>query len=396
MLSRMTLRVQNRMLAKAYGVSKVLVSHRSLHVIRKFDNTALKNFPFGLSRHKPILGAAFVRYASTDEDNIPDNFLQNIPEPPSLPAPEVVDIVQGLREPPITDLGLGSYWPPGLIQSALEYLHVGLDIPWWGTIMIGTVCVRLLIFPLFVKTQRNAAKMRNELPGMQYIQDKITEAREYGNEFDAARLSHELRAFTRSKGISPYQAVKMPVIQAPVFLSFYFALRGMANAPVESMRTGGLWWFTDLTIPDPYYLLPILTSATMYVTLKVGADGIKLDMMGPIAVHAIKAILVYWTTTNFISLAQVTLFKIPSVQTFFKIDKAIEHPPSATASRKGFVKGFKESWSNMKLAGALQDRGEADHMEFERAGRGPVPKTYKYNPTTQALPPSGVMARKQD
>lgn len=43
----------------------------------------------------------------------------------------------------------------------------------------------------------------------------------------------------------------------------------MANVPVDSMRTGGLFWFTDLTLPDPYYLLPILTSATMWLTIEV-------------------------------------------------------------------------------------------------------------------------------
>ncbi|XP_046411901.1 mitochondrial inner membrane protein OXA1L [Neodiprion virginianus] len=413
MLSRMSLRLHNRTLAKTYSVSKVLVSHRSLHVTRKFENTGLKNFPsLGLSRHKPILGTAFVRCASTVEDKIPDNLLPNIPEPPSLPAPEVVDIVQGLSEPPITALGLGSNWPPGLIQSALEYLHIGLGLPWWGTIMIGTICVRLLVFPLVIKAQRNSAKMNNYMPQVQYLQAKMTEAREYGNDFDAARYGQDLYTFMKSKGISPLKSALVPLVQAPFFVSFFMALRGMANAPVESLRTGGLWWFTDLTIPDQYYLLPLITSATMYVTIKIGADGLKLDTLGPgFMAHAIKAIpiimfpfimhfdgaiLVYWTSTNFISLGQAMLLKVPSVRTFFKIEATIKHAPTQLAPNKGFVKGFKESWSNMKLAGALQDRGEADHMEFERAGRGPVPKTYKYNPTAQTPPPTRIMARKRD
>lgn len=55
----------------------------------------------------------------------------------------------------------------------------------------------------------------------------------------------------------------------PLFVSFFMGLRGMANVPVDSMRTGGLFWFTDLTLPDPYYLLPILTSATMWLTIEV-------------------------------------------------------------------------------------------------------------------------------
>lgn len=43
----------------------------------------------------------------------------------------------------------------------------------------------------------------------------------------------------------------------------------MANLPVESMKEGGLFWFTDLTLADPYFILPILTSVTMWITLEV-------------------------------------------------------------------------------------------------------------------------------
>ena len=44
----------------------------------------------------------------------------------------------------------------------------------------------------------------------------------------------------------------------------------MANLPVESMKTGGLLWFPDLTIADPFFLLPILCSGSMLLTIEVG------------------------------------------------------------------------------------------------------------------------------
>ena len=52
-------------------------------------------------------------------------------------------------------------------------------------------------------------------------------------------------------------------------MSFFFALKGMANTPVESMKLGGLLWFTDLTVCDPLYLLPMLTSITVWATIEV-------------------------------------------------------------------------------------------------------------------------------
>ena len=46
------------------------------------------------------------------------------------------------------------------------------------------------------------------------------------------------------------------------------------------MTTGGLFWFTDLTEVDPYYILPLLTSSTLFLQLKLGADGLSSDAMG--------------------------------------------------------------------------------------------------------------------
>lgn len=55
----------------------------------------------------------------------------------------------------------------------------------------------------------------------------------------------------------------------------------MASLPVESMETGGILWFTDLTLRDPYYALPLLTSATVFLQLKFATDGISLDTISP-------------------------------------------------------------------------------------------------------------------
>lgn len=54
----------------------------------------------------------------------------------------------------------------------------------------------------------------------------------------------------------------------------------MANTPVESLKEGGYFWLTDLTMPDPYYIMPVITSVTMYITLELGADGTNLKAMG--------------------------------------------------------------------------------------------------------------------
>jgi YidC/Oxa1 family membrane protein insertase len=55
----------------------------------------------------------------------------------------------------------------------------------------------------------------------------------------------------------------------PIFMSVFVGMRAMATLPVESMTRGGILWFVDLTVPDPYYVLPLLTCATMLATIEV-------------------------------------------------------------------------------------------------------------------------------
>lgn len=203
----------------------------------------------------------------------------------------------------------------------MEYLHIGLDIPWWGCIMIGTLCVRTIILPLVIMSQRNAAKMSNNMPQMQMLQMKMTESRQAGNPVESARYAQEMMLFMKEKNLNPLKNMIVPLAQAPLFISFFIGLRQMANAPVDSLREGGLFWFVDLTMPDQYFILPIITSATLWLTIEVGTDGAKLAAQNmqtmryvlrampiiifPFTMNFPGVILCYWACSNFISLIQV-------------------------------------------------------------------------------------------
>ena len=282
--------------------------------------------------------------------------LENIPEAPVVPT---VESIVELAEPAFATLGLGGWSPVGMVQNCMEYLHIGLDIPWWGSVLIGTVVVRSVIFPLVILAQRNAAKMNNHLPQLQLLQLKMTEARQSGNAIESARYGQEMVQFMRDKQLNPLKNMLVPLAQAPIFISFFVGLRGMANAPVESMRYGGLFWFTDLTVPDQFYALPIITSMTMWLTIEVGTDSARLSSQNlqtmryvlralpvlilPFTVNFPGAILLYWTLSNFISLAQVGFLRLPKVRHFFKIEKLVNHNTDALPiKKKGFKEGLQE------------------------------------------------------
>ena len=83
--------------------------------------------------------------------------------------------------------------------------------------------------------------------------------------YEMAQHTQELQQLSTKQGINPFKNIFPMMIQLPVFMSFFFGLRGMANCPVESMSTGGALWFENLTLADPFYLLPILTSVSLYI-----------------------------------------------------------------------------------------------------------------------------------
>lgn len=300
---------------------------RNLHIAQSRRPQLLTNSH--LLRSHNVLSVTSLRSISeftNSQSADPDlsDILPKIPEPPSIPAADVTDGVSSFGlEPAFETLGLGGYTPVGLVQHALEYLHISLDIPWWGVIMCGTIVVRTLLFPLVILAQRNAAKMGNNMPQMQVLQLKMSEARTTGNHFESARLAQEMYTFMKEKDLSPFRSMLVPLAQAPVFISFFMGLRQMANAPVESMRDGGLFWFTDLTMPDQYFLLPIITSATLYITILVGTDAARLSqqtgqtlkyvlrampiVIFPFTINFPGAILCYWACSNFISLLQVSV-----------------------------------------------------------------------------------------
>ncbi|XP_053675648.1 mitochondrial inner membrane protein OXA1L [Anopheles nili] len=347
---------------------------------------------------KPLTAAVLVRNLNTaDVDK--SALLQTIPEPPTIPqaAPEIADIVAG-AEPTFASIGLGGWSPVGIVQNCMEFLHIGLDLPWWGCIAIGTVVVRTLLFPLVIASQRNAAKMNNHMPQLQVLQMKMTEARQSGNAIDSARYGQEMVLFMKEKKLNPLKNMLVPLAQAPIFISFFMGLREMANTPVESMRDGGLFWFTDLTICDQFYALPVITSITLFLTIELGTDSARMSAANmqtakyilralplfifPFTINFPGAILCYWACSNFFSLMQVGFLRIPKVRDFFKIDRIVTHrPETLPIKKKGFTEGIKESWTNMKISRELEERSRVDEIRFQKAGKGPLVKTYKYDPT---------------
>uniref|UniRef100_A0A3B4B3K4 Membrane insertase YidC/Oxa/ALB C-terminal domain-containing protein n=1 Tax=Periophthalmus magnuspinnatus TaxID=409849 RepID=A0A3B4B3K4_9GOBI len=335
-------------------------------------------------------------------DHVATVLTQPITEQVVDDAPTAIEVLQvATTEPSLAELGLCAHTPVGLVQNLLEFMHVDLGLPWWGAIVVGTVLARLLVFPVIVKGQREAAKLNNVLPEMTKLTNRMNEAKQSGNKFDFAKAYSDLNLFQKKHDVNPLRGFLIPVVQAPIFISFFIALRKMAYLPVPSMQTGGMLWFPDLTIADPYYILPIAVTGTMFLILELGAesgvDNPNLKAMKtvfrimpliilPLTINFPTAVFTYWMTSNCFSLGQVALLRHPFVRKKLKIPERIQHPPSALPQNEGFIQSMKKGWKNAQLAQQLEERERRIKNHLDLAAKGPLRQTFTHNPLQQNSP----------
>ncbi|KAI9351136.1 60Kd inner membrane protein-domain-containing protein [Zopfochytrium polystomum] len=234
----------------------------------------------------------------------------------------------------LAKLGLCNWTPVGLIEATLELVHVSTGLPWWGTIVATTVLARILLFPVVVKTQTVGAKMQNLRPVLGPLQEKMTQAHKAGNHAEAKRLVTQLSATYKANGMNPLSGL-WGLTQAPVFMSFFFGLRAMAELPVPGFETGGILWFKDLTVADPTYLLPIVATTTMLVVLEAGmaaqaSSGSQARTMKnvfrfmtvifiPLMASMPAGVFMYWVSSNFFTLLQFWILRQPTVRGWLNI-----------------------------------------------------------------------------
>lgn len=168
-------------------------------------------------------------------------------------------------------LGLCNFTPAGFAQQFLEAVYVTTGLPWWATIMVATVIIRTALTPLIIKVQRTSAKMHNISHKTKPLQEEMMRLKNDGDMVGAQKTMMKLRDEYKKEGVHPLGGL-VALVQAPVFISFFFGLKAMAELPVPGFETGGLYWFTDLTQADPTYILPILANLGMLGVMEVGAE----------------------------------------------------------------------------------------------------------------------------
>ncbi|KAK3927208.1 Mitochondrial inner membrane protein OXA1L [Frankliniella fusca] len=320
-----------------------------------------------------------------------------IPEVPSLPGPKVLELLSN-GEPSLSSLGLGGWSPYGLLQHVLEFAHVTTGLSWGWTIVLVAATIRVLCFKLVVRTRQESLKTATVLPQIQFLQQKMLEARQQND------VCHGAEQLYKRKSIP------MGTNEGAILISFTQALRSMCNLPVEALKTGGFYSIVDLTMKDPTMVLPAVNGLLFYLHLSTGKEiqnmfpgksplVLHCGMAGVsvclflISMNFQGAIVLYWISSQCVTVLQHNILKHPRVRKYYNLDqvgnkKVAEMLKKETAKKKpsstkllGFWSRIKEAQVNNRLADEVKRRAEIDSAAFERAGREPIRKTYKYDVT---------------
>lgn len=200
----------------------------------------------------------------------------------------------------------------------LQFAH-SLVGNWGVAIILLTVVVKLLLYPLSAMSYKSMARMRTVSPQIKRIQER------FGN--DRQRMSQEVMALYRKEKANPMTGCLPMLAQMPVFLALYWVL----YESVELRQAPFFLWIQDLSIMDPYFVLPILMGASMFLMQMLNPpmpDPMQQKMMKimPVLFTVLfvffpAGLVLYWLMNNVLSYAQQ-----------FYVTKRIEREAAASKS----------------------------------------------------------------
>ncbi|PRP78760.1 hypothetical protein PROFUN_00933 [Planoprotostelium fungivorum] len=238
------------------------------------------------------------------------------------------------------------YQPVHWMQDALASIHEYSGMPWYVTIAATTVFLRILISPMMVKSLRASAASSNAAtnPAVLAARRKMDVAKQKYREtksnadrvkfMEAQRLVMDEMRKVGAAG-AMFKALLNPLMQAPLFFTFFVALRNHEFAP--ALVHGGALWFENLTLPDPYFILPAMnagvllgsvwmnameatvTEANSSMSKKIGS--VMAAFVFFIGTTMPASVLCYWIPSSIMGFAITKTLRRPAVSKFFNIPK---------------------------------------------------------------------------
>ena len=198
----------------------------------------------------------------------------------------------------------GFLWWIGQPIFALLIFLQKFVVNWGLAIILVTVVIKMLLYPLARAQYRSFAKMRLLQPKMEAMKER------YGD--DRQQMSMKMMELYKKEKVNPLGGCFPLLIQMPVFIALYWVLM----ESVELRHAPFILWIEDLAVKDPYFILPLLMGASMYLMQKMQPTSPTMDpmqqkmlQMMPVFMTVFfvffpAGLVLYWLFNNLISIAQ--------------------------------------------------------------------------------------------
>jgi len=200
----------------------------------------------------------------------------------------------------VTDYGKLSFLARPLFWL-LDKVH-GLAGNWGWTIMVVTLILKLLFYPLSEASMRSMARMKALQPRIKALQELYKDQRD--------KLGKATMELYQKEKVNPVAGCLPMLIQFPVFIAFYWVLL----ESVEMRQAPFVGWIGDLSARDPWFILPVMMAGANYINFKLNPQmgdptQQKMFMIMQIAMPVMFAfmpsgLVLYWTTNTVLSILQ--------------------------------------------------------------------------------------------
>ncbi|OCT21007.1 membrane protein insertase YidC [Pseudomonas putida] len=183
----------------------------------------------------------------------------------------------------------------------LQHIHSLLG-NWGWSIIVLTMLIKGLFFPLSAASYRSMARMRAVAPKLAQLKERFGD--------DRQKMSQAMMELYKKEKINPLGGCLPILVQMPVFLALYWVLL----ESVEMRQAPWMLWITDLSIKDPFFILPIIMGATMFIQQRLNPTPpdpmqAKVMKMMPIIFTFFflwfpAGLVLYWVVNNCLSITQ--------------------------------------------------------------------------------------------
>jgi YidC/Oxa1 family membrane protein insertase len=217
-------------------------------------------------------------------------------------GPEITDNLKAIADGLNLTIDYGILWPISqLLFWLLKTIHQFVG-NWGWSIILVTALIKAAFYKLSASSYRSMNKMRQLQPKIEALKEKYAE--------DKTQLSGAMMTLYREEKMNPLGGCLPILIQIPVFIALYYVLL----ESVELRQAPFMFWIQDLSSKDPYYILPLIMGATMFLQQKLNPpvpDPIqaKVMMLMPVIFTVLflsfpAGLVLYWTANNILSVLQ--------------------------------------------------------------------------------------------